>query len=39
VSGGVGLDLGVLQIGAGAALRTVNGGKEPVVTLNVLSFR
>jgi hypothetical protein len=39
VSGGLGLDLGVLQIGAGAALRTVNGGKEPVVTLNVLSFR
>ena len=38
-SGGVGLDLGVLQIGAGAALRTVNGGKEPVITLNVLSFR
>ena len=39
VSAGVGLDLGMMQIGAGAALRTVNGGKEPVVTLNVLSFR
>jgi hypothetical protein len=39
VSGGLGLDLGALQIGAGAALRTVNGGKEPVLSLNVLSFR
>jgi len=39
VSGGASLDLGVMEIGVGAALRTVNSGKEPVVTVNLLSFR
>jgi hypothetical protein len=39
VSGGASLELGVFELGVGAALRTVNGGKEPVVTVNVLSFR
>jgi hypothetical protein len=39
VSGGVGLALGSYELGVGAALRTVNGGKEPVFTLNLLSIR
>lgn len=39
VSGGASLGLGVFEIGVGASLRTVNGGKEPVVTVNLLSFR
>ena len=39
VSGGVGFELGADEFGVGAALRNVNGGKEPVVTVNLLSFR
>lgn len=39
VSGGASLSLGVAEIGIGAAMRSVNGGKEPMVTVNVLSFR
>jgi hypothetical protein len=39
VSGGVGLALGKYELGVGAAMRQVNGGKEPVMTVNVLSFR
>ena len=33
-----GLDLGGYELGVGAALRSVNGGKEPIVTLNLLSI-
>ncbi|MEP6493151.1 MAG: conjugal transfer protein TraF [bacterium] len=39
VSGGVGLALGKYELGVGAALRQVNGGKEPAVTINVFSIR
>ena len=39
VSGGVGLALGRYELGVGAALRTVNSGKEPVITVNVLSIK
>jgi hypothetical protein len=39
VSGGVGLELGAYELGVGAAMRRVNGGREPVITVNVLSFR
>lgn len=39
VSGGASLQLGVAELGVGAALRSVNGGREPLVTVNVLSFR
>jgi len=39
VSGGASLALGPVDIGVGAALRHVNGGQEPAVTINVLSFR
>ena len=38
-SGGASLSLGALDIGVGASLRHVNGGLEPGVTLNLLSFR
>jgi hypothetical protein len=39
VSGGVGLAFGKYELGIGAAMRSVNSGKEPVVTLNVVSIR
>jgi hypothetical protein len=39
MSGGAGLAIGPYELGVGAALRTVNGGQEPVITINVLSFR
>jgi hypothetical protein len=39
VSGGFGIRAGRADIGLAAGLRTVNGGKEPVVTLSLLSFR
>ncbi len=39
VSGGVGLALGGYELGVGAALRQIDGGKEPAVTINVLSIR
>ena len=39
VSGGAGLALGGYELGVGAALLTVNGGKEPAITLNVLSIK
>lgn len=38
-STGFGFDFGGYELGVGAGLRSVNGGKEPIVTLNVLSFR
>lgn len=38
-SAGFGLDLGGYELGVGAGLRSVNSGKEPIVTLNLLSFR
>ncbi|HTE45634.1 MAG TPA: hypothetical protein VK636_10355, partial [Gemmatimonadaceae bacterium] len=39
VSGGVGLALGKYELGVGGALRQVNGGKEPAITINVFSIR
>ena len=39
VSAGIGVHVGVAEFGVGAALRTVNSGKEPVLTVNLLSFR
>lgn len=39
VSGGAGLAIGGYELGVGAALVTVNGGKEPAITLNVLSIK
>jgi hypothetical protein len=39
VSGGGSLSLGPVDIGIGASMRHVNGGLEPGVSLNVLSFR
>ena len=39
VTAGVGIRAGRAEIGFAAGMRTVNGGREPVVTLNVLSFR
>src|SRR6185503_6508553 len=38
MSGGVGLQLGHYELGAGLAMRTVNGGKEPGVTVNLISI-
>jgi hypothetical protein len=38
-SGGASLTFGPVDIGVGASMRHVNGGLEPGVTLNVLSFR
>ncbi|MDB4873596.1 MAG: hypothetical protein JWM41_42 [Gemmatimonadetes bacterium] len=39
VSGGLGLALGRYELAAGAALRKIDGVNEPVVTLNLLSFK
>lgn len=39
VSGGAGLAMGSFELGVGAALRTINGGQEHVVTVNLLSIR
>jgi hypothetical protein len=38
-SGGVGVQLGHYELGAGLSLLTINGSKEPGVTINVLSIR
>jgi hypothetical protein len=38
-SGGASLSLGKVNIGVGASMRHVNGGMEPGVTVNMLSFR
>jgi len=38
LSGGAGLQFGKYELGIGASLLNVNGGKEPGVTLNVLSI-
>lgn len=38
VSGGVGLKIFGYELGLGAALRTVNGGKEPAVTFNAINI-
>ena len=38
-SGGASLHFGAMDLGIGASMRHVNGGMEPGVTLNVLSFR
>jgi hypothetical protein len=39
VSAGVGLALGKYELGVGGALRHINGGEAPAVTVNVLSIR
>ena len=39
ISAGAGFHVGVAEIGVGGAVRMVNGGLEPVVTLNLFSFR
>ncbi|HVX42217.1 MAG TPA: hypothetical protein VHB25_21830 [Gemmatimonadaceae bacterium] len=39
VSGGIGLKLAGYELGVGAALRTINGGKEPAITVNAISIR
>jgi hypothetical protein len=39
VSGGAGLAIGGYELGVGAALLTINGGKEPAITVNVLSIK
>lgn len=38
VSGGVGLKIMGYELGLGAALRTVNGGKEPAITFNAINI-
>jgi len=39
VSGGIGLALGSYELGVGGALRHVNGGQSPAITVNVFSIR
>ncbi len=39
VSGGVGLKILGYELGIGAALRTVNGGKQPAITVNAINIR
>jgi hypothetical protein len=38
-SGGFGIVLGAYELGIGGALRQINGGKEPAVTVNLFSIR
>ena len=39
VSGGVGLELGGYELGVGAGVLTVNGGKAPMLTINAINIR